>query len=153
MPCNNARATNGKCQNKVCCSTGGRQDYADEIIKNIVLNGIYDHKIKHLVLAADRLYDKDIMEIIKNVKLHERAFSSMLASSPMVVAATAYKAQGKTSLGGGRAGGGDGTSTQSCGDQRCSCGNWYNRFIARNGGHQNKTAYTFCKTCFLNERK
>ena len=65
MPCNNARATGGVCANVTCCS---KQDYADEIIKNVVLNSIYDHKIKRLVLAADSLYEKDIMEIIKNVE-------------------------------------------------------------------------------------
>ena len=112
MPCNNARATGGFCANVLCCGTHGKQDYADEIIKNVVLNGIYNHKIKRLVLAADGLYDKDI-EIIKNVKLHKRAFLSTSASSPTVAAATAYKAQGKTLLGGGRPGGGGRAGTKA----------------------------------------
>ena len=46
MPCNKAKATKGVCQNKVCCGTGSKQDYT-EIIKNVILNGIYDHEIKH----------------------------------------------------------------------------------------------------------
>ena len=130
MPCNNARATGGICKNVICCGTNGKQDFAEEIIRNVVLNWIYDHKIKRLVLAADRLYDKDIMDIIKNVELHERAFSLATASgSTKVAATTAYKAKGKTMQGGGHQGGGEGPGTQVRGEHRCACRNWFNRFI------------------------
>ena len=85
MKCSNATATGGTCK------------YAEEIIKNVVLAGIYDHKIQRLVLLADRMYDKDIQEIIKTVELHERAFLLAATNSSSTVAATmVYKAKGKS---------------------------------------------------------
>ena len=90
MPCNRAKASGGVCapsccDHAVCSGKGGKQDYTDEIIKNAILNGIYDHKIKRLILATEKIYDKDIDKIVKSVQLHERAFSSTSESNTPTV--------------------------------------------------------------------
>ena len=62
-----------------------------------------------------------------------------------------YKAKGKLSQLNDAQGGGGKPAAR--GEVRCDCGNWFSRFATRNDRHQNKTAFTCCKTCFLNERK
>ena len=86
------------CEFVMKCSSGvGKCRYAEEIIKNVVLAGIYDQEIKRLVLLADEMHDKDIQEIIKTVELHERAFSmTATGGSATVAATTAYKAKGRS---------------------------------------------------------
>ena len=79
------------CKLKVKCPQGHEADYSDDMVKQVILAGMYDDEIKRKVLSNTDLDKKSLNDTIKIIETEEKALRSMggLATAPPDMAGSA----------------------------------------------------------------
>ena len=83
------------CKFTVACRHGDPHDYCEDMVKQIVLAGMYDEDIKRKVLSTSNIDDKTLNETIAIIEMEEMAARSMadLSLSSVQAGSTSYKKQ------------------------------------------------------------
>ena len=84
------------CKFTVACPHGDKtpHDYCEDMVKHIVLAGMYDEEIKRKVLSTSKIDDKTLNETIAIIETEEMASRSMSdISLPNQAGSTSYKKQ------------------------------------------------------------
>ena len=83
---------------QVCTIVGCRGvDYTPEVIKDILLSGIYDHDVRREVLGSSSIEDKSVNDLIRFVEAKEAACDAAVGSRPAAAAAAASSSYKKSS--------------------------------------------------------
>ena len=73
-------------------------DYTPEVIKDILLSGIYDHDVRREVLGNSITEDKSVNELIRFVEAKEAARNAAICGRPMATTAAASSSYKKSSM-------------------------------------------------------
>ena len=138
------------------CSTAGCRgvNYTPEVIKNILLLGIYDQDVRREVLGDRAIEDKSVNELVRFVEAKEAARDAALRGRPATAtaAATSYKRSSRQ----------DNNNQQQQQQRGCPpnnarpkklCRQDFFNFAARPNGSINQTPYETCRDCFLKQKK
>ena len=155
LPCPHAVAAAQVCTIVDCRGV----DYTPEVIKDILLSGIYDHDVRHEVLGSSSIEDKSVNDLIRFVEAKEAARDAAVGSRLAAAAAAASSSYKKSSRQ-------DSSSRPQQQQQRncppigvrpkklqCRCGNEFSDYAVRSNGSANQSPYESCRDCFLKSRK
>ena len=83
---------------QVCAIVGCRGvDYKREVIKDILLSGIYNHNVCREVLGSSSVKDKSVNDLIRFVEAKEAAHNAAVGNRPAAAAAAASSSYKKSS--------------------------------------------------------
>ena len=133
-------------------------DYTSEVIKDILLSGIYDLNVRREVLSTAEIEDKTVNELVRIVKANEAARDAAGGNRPAATAAAAssYKKSARQEttsrpqLARPRSGPPNGARPKKA---RCRCGNEFTDFAIQPDGTFNQSPYKSCRDCFRRNKK
>ena len=156
-PCPHAPVPNpGQMQAMVCGAVNcAGSDYAQSILRNILLAGVYDTDIKRSILGAVGIERKPIQDIIELVEVKEAARNAAGTTRPAAAAASTLLYKNNRSSGKLPPPPRQRPAATTDGDRRprkirCGCGNDFEDYVSRRDGSFNSLPYNSCRTCYLN---
>ena len=155
LPCPHAAAAAQACAAVLGCSS---VDYTSEVIKDILLSGIYDLDVRCEVLGTAGIEDRTINDLVCIVEAKEAAQDAAGGGRPAATAAAApsYKKAAKQETAKRpqparpRGGPPNGTRPKKA---RCRCGNEFTDYAVRPDGSFNQSPYESCRDCFLRNKR
>ena len=118
-------------------------DYSDEMIRHVILNGLYDEEIRRDIFGNTRIDDMGVAELVTLIESKETARDATSSSASTNALSSYRKIQRRQ-------------PTQQQQQQqpdvnkkgKCSCGITFNVYAKLRSGNYNKTPFTVCKDCW-----
>ena len=122
-------------------------DYTNEMIRHVILSGLYDEEIRRDIFGNDRIDDMEVTELVTLIEGKETARDATNTDTSNS-AISQYKRHQR----------GDNKQQKQPIQPlshhdinkkgKCSCGVMYNVYARLRSGHYNKTPFTACKECW-----
>ena len=135
-------------------------DYTPEVIKDILLSGIYDLDVRRDVLGTTGIEEKSVNDLVRIVEAKEAARDAAGGSRPATAAAasSSYKKSAKQNANTmpqpqparPTKGPPNGARPKKL---RCRCGTEYTDFAVQPDGSCNQSPYESCRDCFLANKR